>query len=153
MDIDLIRLYAYELHWHLPEAIQKEAMEWLTEKTPRDQLALVFPPYSKSCWQNSMKVIEAIGYPANKAAFPRMVKLFQDCNWPGAEEAVLYFQTLEKAIVMPYIEAGGKQAIIERDEEWLWFLFVVCERLQMDRADFQNKSVFDAMKEIYERDA
>ena len=51
MDLELIKHYAYELHWHLPERIQKEAIEWLIENTPRDQLALVFPPYAKSCWQ------------------------------------------------------------------------------------------------------
>jgi len=152
MDIDLIKHYAHELHWHLPEETQIEAIEWLIENTPRDQLALIFPPYSKSCWQNAMKVIEAIGYPDNEAAFPRMVELFQDINWPGAEEAVLYFQTLEKAIVVPYIEAGVKQAMVERDEEWLWFLYVVCERLMIERADFQDGAVFDAMKERYEND-
>lgn len=81
-----------------------------------------------------------------------MVELFQDINWPGAEEAVLYFQTLEKAIVVPYIEAGGKQAIAERDEQWLWFLYAVCERLMIDRTDFQNQAIFDAMKECYEQD-
>lgn len=95
----------------------------------------------------------AIGYPDNQAAFARMVELFQDINWPGAEEAVQYFQTLEKTIVAPFIEAGGKQAIAERDEQWLWFLYAVCERLRIDRADFSDRIVFDAMKEIYERDA
>lgn len=152
MDIDLIKHYAHELHWHLPEEIQSEAIEWLIENTPRDQLALIFPPYSKSCWQNAMKVIEAIGYPDNEAAFPRMVELFRDINWPGAEEALLYFQTLEKAIVVPYIEAGGKQAMVERDDQWLWFLYVVCERLMIERANFQDGAVFDAMKERYEND-
>ena len=152
MDIHLIKHYAHELHWHLPEETQYEAIEWLIENTPRAQLACIFPPYSKSCWQNAMKVIEAVGYPDNETAFPRIVELFRDINWPGAEEAVLYFQTLEKAIVVPYIEAGGKQAMVERDEQWLWFLYVVCERLMIERANFQDGAVFDAMKERYEND-
>ena len=152
MDIELIKHYVHELHWQLPEETQNEAIEWLIENTPRDQLALIFPPYSKSCWQNAMKVIEAIGYPDNEAAFPRMVELFQDINWPGAEEAVLYFQTLEKAIVIPYIEAGAKKSMVERDDQWLWFLYVVCKRLMIKRADFQGGAVFDAMKERYEND-
>lgn len=152
MDKDLIRKYAYELHWHLPEEIQQQAIAWLTENTPHDQLALVLPPYAKSCWQNAMKVIEAIGYPHNKAAFPSVVELFQDINWPGAEEAVLYFQTLEKAVVIPYIEAGAKQAIAECDEQWLWFLYAVCERLSIEQAEFQDQVVFDTMKECHDRD-
>lgn len=152
MDIDLIRLHAYELHWHLPEETQQEAIEWLIENTPRNQLPLIFPPYAKSCWQNAMKGIEAVGYPHNEAAFPRVVELFQDINWPGAEEAVLYFQTLDKTLVVPYIEAGAKQAIKERDSAWQWFLYAVCERLLIERADFQEQPVFDAMKECYEKD-
>ena len=74
MDIDLIQHYAHELHWHLPEETQNEAIEWLIENTPRAQLACIFPPYSKSCWQNAMKVIEAIVYSDNETAFPRMVE-------------------------------------------------------------------------------
>ena len=134
------------------EEIQQEAIEWLTKNTPRDQLALVFPPYAKSCWQNAVKVIEAVGYPYNKAVFPSVVELFRDINWPGAEEAVLYFQTLDKTIVIPYIEAGAKQAIAEHDGQWLWFLYAVCERLLIERADFNYQVVFDVMKECYDND-
>ena len=152
MDEDLIKRYAYELHWHLPEEKQREAIDWLVEYTPRDQLALIFTPFNKACLQNGVKVVEAIGYPANQAAFPQLVELFQDINWPGAEEAVQYFQTLEKAVVVPFIEAGGKQAIAEEDEQWLWFLYAVCERLAIERVDFRDGRVFDAMKQIYERD-
>ena len=153
MDIDLVKHYVHELHWHLPEEIQQEAVDWLVKYAPREQLALVFPPSGKKYWQNSVKVIQKIGYPDNQSAFPRMVELFQDINWPGAEEAVQYFQTLEKSIVAPYIEAGGKHAIAEQDDEWLWFLYAVCERLHIERADFLDGTVFDAMEEIYARDA
>ena len=153
MDPELIKHYAHELHWHLPEEIQQEAVDWLVAYTPRDQLALIFPPYGKSYWQNSVKVIAKIGFPDNVAAFPSMVELFQDINWPGAEEAMQYFQTLEKAIVVPYIEAGGKQAIAEKDEQWLWFLYAVCERLHIERIDFLDGTVFDAMEDINKRDA
>ena len=99
-----------------------------------------------------MKVIEAVGYPHNEAAFPRIVELFQDINWPGAEEAVLYFQTIEKTIVVPYIEAAAKQAMAERDQQWLWFLYSVCERLCIEQADFVQMTFFDAMKECYDND-
>lgn len=152
MDSELIKHYAYELNLHLPEDIQKEAMEWLIENTPSDQLVLVFPPYGKRCWQNGVKFIEKIGYPENEAAFPRLVELFQDINWPGSEEAVQYFEALEKAVVIPYIEAGAKQAIDKHDDQWLWFLFGVCERLMIEREDFRDCSIFDVMKRIYDED-
>ena len=154
-DPDIIKLHAYELNWHMPEHLQQEAMDWLVEYADRDQLALVFPPYAKRCWQNAVKVVEKIGYPENIAAFPTMVELVQDINWPGAEEAVLYFQTLEKNVVLPFvvlpfIEAGGRQAIATNDRGWLFFLYAVCERLTIVRDDFEEAAVFDAMKTQYE---
>lgn len=69
METALIKRYVQNLHWHLPEETQKEAMEWLIENTPRDQLALILTPLNKACLQNGVKVIEAIGYPANQALF------------------------------------------------------------------------------------
>lgn len=147
---DIIKLHAYELNWHMPEHLQQEAIDWLVEYADRDQLALVFPPYAKRCWQNAVKVVEKIGYPENIAAFPTMDELFQDINWPGAEEAVLYFQTLEKNVVLPFIEAGGRQAIATNDRDWLFFLYAVCERLTIVRDDFEEAAIFDAMKTQYE---
>lgn len=150
MDQDLIIHYAFQLNWHLPEEQQQDAIDWLIENTPHNQLALIFPKYSKFCWYNAMKVIEGIGYPNNEPVFPRLMELFQDLNWPGAEEAVLYFQTIETKIIAPYVEAAAKQAIVEQDMEWLWFLYAVCERLHIERAQFHDNQVFDEMKDYYE---
>ena len=152
MNREEMTYYVHELHWHLPEETQQQAVDWLVANAPLNQLAYVFPTYSKSYWQNSVKVVREIGYPYNIAAFPSMVELFQDINWPGAEEAIEYFGTLEKQVVAPFIEAGGKQTIAEQDDQWLWFLYAVCGRLQIERALFRDGTVFDVMEKIYERD-
>lgn len=148
-----ISYYVHQLHWHLPKETQQEAIDYLIENVPLNELGQLFLSYGKAYWQNCMKVVTAIGYPYNIAAFPKMVELFQDMNWPGANEAVDYFKSIEKQTVVPFIEAGGKQAIKERDEQWLWFLYTVCERLQIERVNFFDGTVFDMMEEIYARDA
>lgn len=153
MNREELMYYVYQLHWHLPEETQRESVDYLIENVPLNELVQLFPSYGKAYWQNSMKVVTAIGYPYNIAAFPKMVELFQDINWPGAEEAVVYFSTLEKQIVALFIEAGGKQAIKESDDQWLWFLYAVCERLHIERVNFVDGAVFDTMQEIYTRDA
>ena len=145
-------VHAYELHWQLPDEKQQEAIGWLVENVPREQLSFIFPPYAKSCWQNAVKVVERIGYPENVAAFPTMVELFQDINWPGAEEAVQYFQTLPKEIVIPYMEAAGVKAKRDGDSQWLWFLYAVCDRLGIEHQDFHDGSLFDVMKYHYDFD-
>lgn len=152
MNKEVMNYYVHELHWHLPEQTQQEAVDYLIENVPLNELGQLFALSSKAYWQNCMKVVTAIGYPYNIAAFPKMVELFQDINWPGANEAIDYFKTLEKNIVAPFIEAGGKQAMNERDDEWLWFLYAVCERLHMERADFKDATIFDEMAYVYERD-
>ena len=145
--------YVHELHWHLPQETQQEALDYLIENAPLNELGQLFTLSSKAHWQNCMKVVVAIGYPYNIAAFPKMVELFQDINWPGANEAVDYFKTLDKQFVVPFIEAGGKQAIKENDDQWLWFLYTVCERLQIEREHFLAGTMFEIMEEIYARDA
>ena len=152
MDRELIIHYAYQLNWHLPEKHQQDAIDWLIHNTPHHQLALIFPKYNKYCWQNAMKVIEAIGYPNNEPAFPSLMELFQDLNWPGAEEAVMYLQTIETNIVTPYIEAAAKQAKEQHDGQWLWFLYAVCERLTIQREMFQDSAIYDLMKDYYDND-
>lgn len=52
-----------------------------------------------------------------------------------------------------FIEAGARQAKTEHDDQWPWFLYVVCERLHIERQDFLEGAVFDAMEEIYSHDA
>lgn len=148
-----LNYYVYELHWHLPEETQQQAVDYLIDNAPLNDLGQLFVLSSKPHWQNCMKIVEAIGYPYNIAAFPKMVELFQDMNWPGANEAVDYFKKLEKAVVLPFIEAGCKQAIKENDDQWLWFLYKVCERLQIKRVHFFDGTLFDTMEKIYARDA
>ncbi|MEG0258268.1 MAG: hypothetical protein RR651_00200 [Lysinibacillus sp.] len=148
-----LNTYVHELHWHLPEETQQEAIDYLIENAPLNDLGQLFVLSSKPHWQNCMKVVDAIGYPYNIAAFPKMVELFQDMNWPGAREIVDYFKTLDKQIVVPFIEAGGKQAMKDNDDQWLWFLYTVCKQLHIERAHFYDDTLFDIMEEIYARDA
>lgn len=147
-----LNTYIHELHWHLPKETQQEAIDYLIDHAPLNDLGKLFELANKPHWQNCMKVVEAIGYPYNIAAFPKMVELFQDMNWPRAREAVEYFKTLHNHIVVPFIEAGGKQAMKENDDQWLWFLYTVCEQLQLERTHFYAGTIFDELVRIYKRD-
>ena len=152
MNKEEMSYYVHEMHWHLPEETQQNAIDYLIDNAPLNELGQLFSLSNKPHWQNCMKVVTAIGYPYNIAPFPKMVELFQDINWPGANEAVDYFRTLDKQFVVPYIEAGGKQAMKERDDQWLWFLYTVCERLGIERTDFNDGAIYDEMARIYELD-
>ena len=88
------------LDWHLAEETQQEAIEWLVKYIPREQLSLLFSPHTeKSCWQNAVQVVARIGYTENEAALPHLVELFQDLNWPGAQEIQMKIRFLLMLIV------------------------------------------------------
>lgn len=53
-----------------------------------------------------------------------------------------FLQTIETTSVCLYIQAAAKQAKTEQDHQWLWFLYAVCERLNIERAQFQDDSIF-----------
>lgn len=152
LDVDVLKYYTNCLHWHLPEETQQQAIDWLVVQAPRDRLSFIFQESEKFCWQNAVEVVKRIGYPENEAAFPSLVELFQDMNWPGAEEAVQYFQTLEKKVVLSYIEAGAAEARSSGDTCWLWFIYAVCERLGIEHVDFEDTELFDLMKYHYDND-
>lgn len=96
MNKEEMSYYVHEMHWHLPEETQQNAIDYLIDNAPLNELGQLFSLSNKPHWQNCMKIVTAIGYPYNIAAFPKMVELFQDINWPGANEAVDYFRTLVK---------------------------------------------------------
>ena len=65
------------------------------------------------------------------------MELFQDLNWPGALEAIDYFRTIDKHVVEKYIEVAIAQAKATNDEDWLYFLSMVCEELHIEGQDFK----------------
>ena len=40
----------------------------------------------------------------------------------------------------------------ENDDQWLWFLYTVCEQLQLERTHFYAGTIFDELVRIYKRD-
>lgn len=145
VDEELMIHYAYRLNWHLPKEQQEEAIELLAAEVPREKLPLIFLKYAKECWPNAIKVMEKVGYPQNEAAFPKLFKLFQDLNWPGAIEAVEYLKSVDKKVVANYLEKASVQAEQKGDTEWLYFLNEVREQLNIGPAYFRDKETYHYM--------
>lgn len=144
--------YVSLLHWDTPLYLQLEAIEWLAEHVRGEQLCELFNITGKMEWSNVVRIVQRIGYPDNEAALPKLVELFQDMNWPGAIEALRYLQTLDKSIVLPYIEAGAEEARRTNDDSWLWFLYSACTDLHICRDHFVDGTLFDLMQHYYDHD-
>ncbi|WP_342537612.1 hypothetical protein MKY15_11740 [Sporosarcina sp. FSL K6-1540] len=141
--------YVYNLNWHLPQEIQDEAMEILSEIQP-EKVGFIIPKYGKPCWQNGVGIIKDMGYPRNKEALPKLASLLQDRNWPGALEAIETFEQLGKKISVPHIEKECVEAIKCNNNDWLEHLYFATESLDITELDFSNPVTYQLMKKAAE---
>ncbi|WP_042477636.1 hypothetical protein [Bacillus ndiopicus] len=151
MENDLVIYYSYNLNWHLPKAIQNEAKEFLCQ-IANEQLPLIFPKYAKECWENAVDIIISVGYPNNELALPKLYELFKDLNWPGASKALEYLKGIERLINVKYLEIACVEAVKTKDTEWLYYLYMVSEELNINKDDFKDVCLYNAMKKVYEGD-
>lgn len=149
LDDEEILYYVYNLNWLLPKENQKVAIEFLTNLPP-DKTDMILPKYGKECWENGVSVIKSIGYPNNKNALPKLARLLQDRNWPGALDAIEVFRDIGKTISIPYIEKECIEAAKLNDLDWLEHLYFACTSLNYSKNDFVDKELYLFMKESAE---
>ncbi|MGE7024518.1 hypothetical protein [Solibacillus cecembensis] len=148
---DLVIYYSYDLNWHLPEGIQNDAKEFLSQVS-MEQLPLIFQTYAKECWENAVDVVVSVGYPKNELALPKLYELFMDINWPGALKALEYLKGIDHSVNVKHLKNACAKAVEENDTEWLYFLYIVSEDLNINQNDFENVSLYNQMKKVYEEE-
>jgi hypothetical protein len=142
--------YVYKLNWHLPKTDQEDAISVLSDLSP-EQVDLLIPKYGKECYENAVSILQKMGYPRIKKALPRLVWLLNDINWPGALKAIEIFKSIDKEIIVPYIEDGCVTAIKENDPTWLEFIKYACDDIGISKEDFTNQDPFAHMVELGEK--
>lgn len=100
----------------------------------------------KSTWENFCKIVQGIGYPANRPAIPTMFMLLQDVNWPGAYDALAILVVLGKNIILYELEKTIRLAFVEQDSMWLAGLKMLVEQLKLSPYDFNDQSVFEMLQ-------
>jgi hypothetical protein len=144
LESELLLYYVYQLNWKLPKDDQENAIRILSNLS-NEQVDLLIPKYGKECWENAVSILQKMGYPRIKKAIPKLVWLLQDINWPGAREALEILKSIDKEIIVPYIEDGCVIAFNDKDEQWLEFIKFACDELGISRDDFTNKETYTQM--------
>jgi hypothetical protein len=126
MDGQRVKAYVADLRRSRPDEVQERAVRELVRLGP-EVLPLLWPGTDKPQWKNIVRVIREIGYPANAAAIPSLLKRLQDLNWPGSCEAM--DELLEiGAPVIPHLRTVLREHW--DDDMWIWNIHSLLLRME-----------------------
>ena len=140
MEHTQIKEYVEQLSWDQPEEMQKRAIRALSTLAP-DELRWVLNSMRKDTWENAVQVIANVGYPGNQAVLPDLFWLLQDLNWPGSAQAMTLLASLDRAVLIPLLEAAFRKADREDDAMWIGGLNRLAEATKLQPADFQDARI------------
>ena len=127
------RKYVYWLAECIPEYMRNEAIEKLMN-CDEEYVPYIISGYNTETWKYGLKIVHDMGYPKNKKAIESVLYLFKDINWtttPLALETVKEIYRNDSDIVKKAIENTTGKAIKENDEEWLYGLNWLKEKLSI----------------------
>lgn len=85
---------------------------------------------SKFCWLNFLKILEIMPEEDRIRGLPTLFVLLQDANWPTFEKTIEIFQTINKQVVISYLNKYLEQAYEEDDEMWIFGLQFLAKKLK-----------------------
>ncbi|MFG6357838.1 MAG: hypothetical protein K1W26_13620, partial [Acetatifactor sp.] len=74
---------------------------------------------SKFCWLNFLKILEKLPEEDRIRGLPTLFELLQDDNWPTYKKTMEIFGTIDKQVVITYLNKYLEQAYAEDDEMWI----------------------------------
>lgn len=135
------------LNSNLPKDIQEKAMEkliFIEEK----KIPMLMRPKSKPYWGNAALVVKRIGYPKVKDVIPNMLEWIADLTWPGAEVIFELLSSIDKDILVSYIEQAIVKAKAENDEEWLFSIKMLVRKVKLIEDDFVESTNYKLIDSI-----
>lgn len=133
----------YDLSWHNPPNIQKNAVNSLALFSA-DNLFKAYQSIrcDKDKWRNFVYIIKKIDYPNNERLLSILFELLQDINWPGAQESVEYLSTLNTDVLFPLLKEYIRTAYNNKDTMWLGGLKLLTDKVYGDEHNFPDKTVY-----------
>jgi len=85
---------------------------------------------SKFCWLNYLNILEKLPKEDKVRGLSLLLELLQDANWPAFQKAMELFTTIDSETVVLYLDKYLVQACAEDDEDWLYNLHLLAQRLK-----------------------
>lgn len=148
VEIKRIREEISHLDWRCKQETQERAIDFLS-KIEEKYYSMIFKEGCKYTWENSVRIAKMIGYPRNVAFIPDLLKMMQDLNWPGAEEAIEVLADMDLNSLLPQLKETIETAFDEDDAMWLGGLNMVVEELENKHGVrlFSEERVYELLKE------
>ncbi len=134
-----------KLSWNYPDDVQKKSISSLVN-LGEQYLDSLFDPFRKDTWENYVKVVGLVGFPANEKAIPSLLWLLMDMNWPGAEAAMDLLSSLKKQTIILEVEKAIIEAYEKEDYMWLYGLKILVDKVKLQQSDFSNEKTYDFLK-------
>ncbi len=87
---------------------------------------------TKFCWLNFLKILENMPEEDRIRGLPTLFVLLQDANWPTFEKTIEIFETINKQVVISYLNKYLEQAYEEDDEMWIFGLQFLAKKLKQN---------------------
>jgi len=148
MDREFLLRQIQNLDWHLPEEIQKVAIDHLVRAEPEmsdfiiQELCNILAQGDKSLFENAVETIMLIGYPGNEKALSSLVCHLMDLNWPGVPKAIETLKSIEMKILIPIIEQHIQKAYENQDYMWLGGINYFLKGTGVTEADFNDLETY-----------
>ncbi|HBB15148.1 MAG TPA: hypothetical protein DCZ76_12875 [Treponema sp.] len=129
--------YISKLSWHRTESEQKEAIRFLTQ-APDWDFSNCIRKSSKDIWENLVAVIKKRSYEEKVQLAGELLYLLMDLNWPGALQALGILKGIRKEDILPPLESALKSACLEKDGNWLSYLYELVVHFELSDSDFKE---------------
>lgn len=138
----LLKLHEYDIYNN--ESINPDKLCQLAESFSEENIDILeyfsYTKFStKFCWLNPILIINEMKYPQKLKCLPWLFGMLKDINWPVYQEAVHALISFDKREVVSIMEKYLQEAYAERDEMWIFGMYLAAQELMIEPRDFQKK--------------
>jgi hypothetical protein len=107
--------------------------------------------FEKNILDKLINILISLKEPYLMYAIPQLIEVLKDLNWPGSIDSLEFLSILpiEKYIVD--LENSMASAIKDNDEDWLFGIFYLIEKVNIKKDHFKRKDIYIQASKIYKK--
>ncbi|MGX4599034.1 hypothetical protein [Faecalimicrobium sp. JNUCC 81] len=107
--------------------------------------------FEKNILDNLINILIKLPNPQLMYAIPQLVEVLQDLNWPGSMDSVEFLSSLPIEKYIKSLEYSLEKAIKEKDEDWLFGIFYLIDKVPIKDNHFKRKDIYIQARSMYKK--